>query len=169
MGRLPTSLASRFRTVPAWYADAKLGIFIHWVPASVPGFAPTGADIRELLSSDMTNPISELPYSEWYENSLRFPNSSVAKHHARTYGNRPYAGFAQDFEQGLDVLHRLLRLGPDPARHEFHAARSDADLAREIQHVADANRLRERQVRRQHLAGVQELDCRCGLGEACSD
>lgn len=102
MGRLPTSLASRFRTVPAWYADAKLGIFIHWVPASVPGFAPTGADIRELLSSDMTNPISELPYSEWYENSARFPNSSVAKHHARTFGNRPYASFAQDFEQGLD-------------------------------------------------------------------
>lgn len=102
MGRLPTSLTSRFRTVAAWYADAKLGIFIHWVPASVPGFAPTGADIRELLSSDMTNPISESAILRAVRKLAAVSSSSVAKHHARTYGNRPYASFAQDFEKGLD-------------------------------------------------------------------
>ena len=29
----------RSRDIPKWYDDAKLGIFIHWGPASVPAFA----------------------------------------------------------------------------------------------------------------------------------
>ena len=49
------SLGRRKRIVPAWWADAKLGIFIHWVPASVPGYAPTAMGIRELLGSDTPN------------------------------------------------------------------------------------------------------------------
>ena len=32
----------REHRVPEWWRDAKLGIFVHWTPASVPGFAPTG-------------------------------------------------------------------------------------------------------------------------------
>ncbi|MBK7321810.1 MAG: alpha-L-fucosidase [Candidatus Microthrix sp.] len=90
-------------TVPAWWRDAKLGIFIHWTPASVPGWAPTEHEIGPLLASDRHNPLAEIPYTEWYENSLRFPNSSVSRHHAEVYPNRPYADFAADFQAGLDT------------------------------------------------------------------
>ena len=41
------------------------------------------------------------PYTEWYENSLRFPDSPVARHHRELYGDRPYAAFAADWEAGL--------------------------------------------------------------------
>lgn len=95
------ALADRKRRVPAWWADAKLGIFVHWVPASVPGFAPTDVEIGELLASDGPHPLARIPYSEWYENSLRFPDSPVARHHRERYGDRPYAAFADDFVAGL--------------------------------------------------------------------
>ena len=37
-------------TVPAWFHDAKLGIFIHWGLYSVPGWAPEGADIDKQVA-----------------------------------------------------------------------------------------------------------------------
>jgi len=45
------------RPMPAWYADAKFGIFIHWGVYSVPAYAPV-------------NKKGETGYSEWYWNSL---------------------------------------------------------------------------------------------------
>lgn len=94
-------LRQRHRRVPAWWADAKLGIFVHWVPASVPAFAPTDVEIGDLLTSGDPHPLSRIPYSEWYENSLRFPDSPVAAHHREHYGDRPYSAFADDFVAGL--------------------------------------------------------------------
>jgi len=94
-------LQRRKRRVPAWWADAKLGIFVHWVPASVPAFAPTDVDIGDLVASDEATPLARIPYSEWYENSLRFADSPVARHHREHYGHRPYASFADDFVAGL--------------------------------------------------------------------
>lgn len=91
----------RRHRVPAWWLDAKLGIFVHWTPASVPAFAPTDVDIGALLQSKEPHPLASSPYSEWYENSLRFPDSPVARHHRETYGNRPYEAFAADFSDGL--------------------------------------------------------------------
>src|SRR5689334_18427657 len=88
----------RRHQVPTWWRDAKLGIFVHWTPASVPAFAPTDAEIGDLLAEDDPHALSRLPYVEWYENSLRFPDSPVAHHHAATYGDRPYAAFAGDWE-----------------------------------------------------------------------
>jgi len=35
------------RPIPHWYTDAKFGIFIHWGPFAIPGFAP----IRSLAST----------------------------------------------------------------------------------------------------------------------
>jgi alpha-L-fucosidase len=93
----------RRHIVPAWWRDAKLGIFVHWTPASVPAFAPTDAEIGELLASEAPDALSHVPYTEWYENSLRFPDSPVARHHAATYGDRPYSDFAADWEQGLEL------------------------------------------------------------------
>jgi alpha-L-fucosidase len=58
--------------------------------------------IRELLCSSVPNPLSETPYSEWYENSLSFGGSSVARFHREQYGDRPYAAFADDFVAGTE-------------------------------------------------------------------
>jgi len=65
------------RPIPEWFADAKLGIFIHWGPYSVPAWAPVGT------------------YSEWYQYWLQEKRCSgnshpkptaVSDYHARVYG-----------------------------------------------------------------------------------
>jgi alpha-L-fucosidase len=94
--------ALRRHQVPDWWRDAKLGIFVHWTPASVPAFAPVDADIGQLLQSDRSDALAFSPYAEWYQNSLRFPGSPAAMHHRDTYGARPYAEFAADWEAGLE-------------------------------------------------------------------
>lgn len=94
--------ALRRHRVPAWWQDAKLGIFIHWVPASVPAFAPVGDEIAGLMATGRPDAFAYSPYTEWYENSLRFPNSPVARHHREHYGDRPYTEFAAEWEAGLD-------------------------------------------------------------------
>ncbi len=73
----------RRHRVPAWWRDAKLGIFIHWTPASVPAFAPVGVDMGALLAERRPDALAWSPYAEWYQNSLSFPNSPVAEHHRR--------------------------------------------------------------------------------------
>ena len=45
------------RPNPAWFADAKFGIFIHWGIYSVPAYSPVKTE-------------GETAYSEWYWNSL---------------------------------------------------------------------------------------------------
>lgn len=92
----------RRRTVPAWWRDAKLGIFVHWTPASVPAFAPVDTDIGRLVQAHRRDALASSPYAEWYENSLRFPDSPVARHHRDVYGDRPYAAFADDWEAALE-------------------------------------------------------------------
>ncbi len=94
--------ALRRHRVPGWWSDAKLGIFVHWTPASIPAFAPVDADIGELLQSSRTDALAWSPYAEWYENSLRFSGSPAAQHHRQTYGARPYALFAADWEAALE-------------------------------------------------------------------
>ncbi len=98
------NMLRRSREVPQWYEDAKLGIFIHWGPASVPAFA-AGAPLRpgeleEMLFYDYSR--KDLPYADWYLNSMSYPDSATAKHHAATYGNAPYADFKPVFEQHLN-------------------------------------------------------------------
>jgi len=88
--------------VPTWWRDAKLGIFVHWTPASVPAFAPTDSEIGELFASRRRDALASVPYSEWYENSLRFPASPVSAHHREHYGDRHYRSFIDDWEQALD-------------------------------------------------------------------
>jgi alpha-L-fucosidase len=92
----------RSRQVPAWWRDAKLGIFVHWTPASIPAYAPTAGDYGELLTSGRPDAFAYSPYVEWYENSLRFPRSPASRHHREVWGDRPYRSFAADFEAGLD-------------------------------------------------------------------
>ena len=98
----PTRKSLGTHRVPAWYEDAKLGIFVHWTPASVPGFAPTEWEINELARERYDDMLPLSPYTEWYENAIKFPWSPSARHHREHHGDRPYAEFAADFERGLE-------------------------------------------------------------------
>jgi alpha-L-fucosidase len=94
--------ALRRRPVPAWWLDAKLGIFVHWTMASVPAFAPVADDMGTLIGSHRRAAFAWSPYVEWYENSIRFPDSPAGRHHRDTYGDRPYRSFREPFEAGIE-------------------------------------------------------------------
>lgn len=88
------------RPVPGWFAEAELGIFIHWGAYSVPAWAHVGYRFG-LTPPDLV--FSHTPYAEWYANSMRISGSPTALHHRETYGDLPYEEFldrwtAQDFE-----------------------------------------------------------------------
>ena len=86
------------RPIPAWYTDAKFGIFIHWGVYSVPAYAAV-------------NVKDENPYAEWYWNSLTegMDSSGPTGHgamtwafHKRVYGpDFPYFEFAPQFRAEL--------------------------------------------------------------------
>jgi alpha-L-fucosidase len=73
---------ARFQT-PAWYQDAKFGIFIHWGAYSVPAFG-----------------------SEWYPRKMYQAGTPEFAHHVATYGPQSKVGYkdliaqfkAQDFD-----------------------------------------------------------------------
>ncbi|GAB3655799.1 alpha-L-fucosidase [Echinicola sediminis] len=77
------------RPIPEWFQDAKLGIFIHWGPYSVPAWSPKGT------------------YSEWYQKWLQskslfgngnFKGDEVYQHHVKAYGPHfPYYRFGDMF------------------------------------------------------------------------
>jgi alpha-L-fucosidase len=78
------------RGVPDWFLDAKLGVFIHWGPYSVPAWAePVG----ELGTIDGRYWFRHNPYAEWYANTIRFDDSPAREHHRAAYGDAPYDAF----------------------------------------------------------------------------
>ena len=99
----PTLESLHQHPVPAWFDDAKLGIFIHWGLPSVPAWAP--------LSGELTQVAAEMgwdalfvnnPYVEWYLNSLRIKGSPPHRHHLATYGpNFTYDDFIPLFNQAI--------------------------------------------------------------------
>ncbi len=97
------------RPIPAWYDDAKFGIFIHWGPYAVPCFAPVDNDMGDLFATGNWEAVfRNSPYTEWYLNSWRLEGSPTALHHASVYGERPYASFVDEFHDrsnGVDVAH----------------------------------------------------------------
>lgn len=42
------------------------------------------------------------PYTEWYDNAIRVPESPSAKFHRENFGNRPYEDFREPFSAGLE-------------------------------------------------------------------
>ena len=75
------------RPVPQWWSDAKFGIFIHWGIYAVPSYAPTDSDAGH----------GSICYSEWYHGRLLLKEKVFQNHHAKVYGNAPYANFASSF------------------------------------------------------------------------
>jgi alpha-L-fucosidase len=77
------------RPVADWFQDAKLGIFIHWGPYSVPAWSPKGT------------------YSEWYQHWLekktisgngKYTGTEVFDFHTKMYGpDFPYYKFGEMF------------------------------------------------------------------------
>src|SRR5271169_643996 len=85
--------------LPEWYADAKLGIFIHWGLYSVPGWAvltPAGEKLSE------QEYLKRNPYAEWYLNTLRLKGSPTQAYHDEHYGEGyDYYNFAETFDKEI--------------------------------------------------------------------
>lgn len=85
--------------LPDWYADAKLGIFIHWGLYSVPGWAPVSHPEHDFANQDY---IKNNPYAEWYYNSMRIEGSPTQKYHREKYGaDYDYYNFAATFNREI--------------------------------------------------------------------
>ena len=105
------------RPLPAWFDDAKFGIFVHWTAATVPAFAPVGPSPFELAATEgWEAAMARSPYVEWYQNSLSIPGSPVAEHHRATYGDLPYDAFVRRFAELIE------RWDPEPWADLFAAA-----------------------------------------------
>ncbi len=85
------------RPIPAWFSDAKFGIFIHWGTYSVPSYAPVIP--------------GKLAYAEWYWNAMTNGKSNsnadelqkgTWAYHQKVYGGDfPYENFASQFKAEL--------------------------------------------------------------------
>ena len=86
-------------SVPEWFDNAKLGIFVHWGLYSVPAWAtPTG----ELGHIGPEVWFKNNPYAEWYLNTLRIKNSPTYEHHLKTYGKDfDYYRFSETFNKDV--------------------------------------------------------------------
>jgi alpha-L-fucosidase len=101
----PTIESLSQHPLPQWFADAKLGIFIHWGLYSVPGWAPLVHPNHDFESTDY---ITHNPYAEWYLNSMRLEGSPTQAYHREHYGaNYDYYNFAPTFD------HQIQKWNPD--------------------------------------------------------
>lgn len=76
----PTWASIDKRPTPAWFSEARFGIFIHWGLYSVPAWGERGK------------------YAEWYWNSLNKKDSPTAQFHERVFGKDfKYEDFAPLF------------------------------------------------------------------------
>ena len=83
-GHEPTWESLDARPTPAWFPEAKFGIFIHWGVYSVPSWSPKGT------------------YAEWYWKWLEDPKGEVRAFHDRVYGAEfDYREFAPRFTAEL--------------------------------------------------------------------
>ncbi|GGO67119.1 alpha-L-fucosidase [Microbacterium nanhaiense] len=104
------------RPMPSWYPEAKLGIFMHWGPYAVPGWAePIGAHGTFHGEGWEREFNTHNPYAEWYYNTIRIEGSPARQHHFEAHGGRPYDDFldqwtAADFDAD-DLLALVKRSG----------------------------------------------------------
>ncbi len=85
--------------LPQWYADAKLGIFVHWGLYSVPGWAPLVHPEHDFTAPDY---IKNNPYAEWYLNVMRIDGSPTQAYHREHYGaDYDYYNFAPIFDREI--------------------------------------------------------------------
>ncbi len=81
------------RPVPAWFGEAKFGIFIHWGLYSVPAYTARGQ------------------YAEWYQKQIEQKDHPARIFHDKNYGDRfKYTDFANHFKAELFDADRWARL-----------------------------------------------------------
>ena len=108
----PTLESLNQHPLPEWYADAKLGIFIHWGLYSVPGWAPLVHPTHDFTSQDY---IRNNPYAEWYLNTMRLDGSPTQAYHRENYGaDFDYYNFASVFDKDIQ------KWNPDSWAKVFH-------------------------------------------------
>jgi alpha-L-fucosidase len=97
----PTLESVRRHALPAWFADAKLGIFVHWGLYSVPGWAASRSDPFSVIAAGGFDKLfRENPYAEWYLNTLKFADGPTRAYHDRTFGAHvAYEDFQPIFER----------------------------------------------------------------------
>src|SRR6201996_1386501 len=94
----PTLASLNRHPLPQWYADAKLGIFVHWGLYSVPGWAPLSHPEHDFRNVDY---IKNNPYAEWYYNVMRIDGSPTQAYHRQHYGSANYYDFVPVFNQEI--------------------------------------------------------------------
>ncbi len=92
----PTLASLDTHPLPAWYADAKLGIFVHWGLYSVPGWAPLAHAEHDFADPDY---ILNNPYAEWYLNVMRIPGSPTELYQRQHYNGANYYDFTSSFDE----------------------------------------------------------------------
>jgi len=92
----PTLESLNQHPLPQWYADAKLGIFIHWGLYSVPGWA----EVNRPKNIPREDEAKWNAYAEWYYNTMRIPGSPTQAYHREHYGaDFNYYQFAPIFDR----------------------------------------------------------------------
>ena len=92
----PNYESVKTHSLPDWYDDCKLGIFIHWGLYSVPAWSEVTWELGAAPSPEEWN--THNPYAEWYLNTIRIDGSPAQEHHIKTYGaDFPYEKFAESF------------------------------------------------------------------------
>ena len=97
----PTLASLNAHSVPEWYEDAKFGIFIHWGLFAIPGFATRSGSISDAFRDHYDTAVARTPYTEWYWNAIKVPESESAAHHRKVWNDRPYQDFREPFLEGL--------------------------------------------------------------------
>ncbi|MGP5090354.1 alpha-L-fucosidase [Brachybacterium tyrofermentans] len=94
-------------SVPDWYRDAKLGVFVHWGLFSVPAWA----DVLDRSDVTAQNAYARHQYAEWYANTVRIAGSPTRERHERLYGvGHSYEDFADDWHPAPDAAAGIVDL-----------------------------------------------------------
>ena len=97
----PTLESLNSRPLPAWYDQAKFGVFIHWGLFAIPAFAARLGSISDAFKTDYDRAVAMTPYTEWYANAIKVEGTPSAEFHKATYGDAPYEAFKAPFLDGL--------------------------------------------------------------------
>jgi len=101
-------------SVPDWYRDAKLGIFVHWGLYSVPAWA----DVLDRSDVSAENAYARHQYAEWYANTVRTEGSPTRARHEEIYGlGHSYEDFADDWRPAEGSVEAIVGLARRAGAH----------------------------------------------------
>lgn len=84
------------------FDNAKLGIFVHWGPYSIPAYCPKGKSLTEKLREGSL--YSDNPDGAFFEYNLTLDASLTKTWAAANYPGKTYDGFVEEFKQNLQYF-----------------------------------------------------------------